>query len=80
MQRSRKTKKDMESFTFQTAWSHRDYSSLRRMDPASEALPDDVAALEAALIAERARQLETVGAEGFAESHQRRAYEKRHGA
>jgi len=30
----------------------------RRMDPASEALPDDVAALKAALIAERARRLE----------------------
>src|SRR5260370_40032540 len=28
------------------------------MDPASEALPDDVAALKAALIAERARRLE----------------------
>ena len=30
----------------------------RRMDPASEALPDDVAALKAALIAERARSSE----------------------
>jgi hypothetical protein len=28
------------------------------MDPASEALPDDVAALKAALVAERARRLE----------------------
>ncbi|HEY1453415.1 MAG TPA: IS66 family transposase, partial [Roseiarcus sp.] len=31
------------------------------MDPASEALPDDVAALKAALIAERARRLEVAG-------------------
>ena len=30
------------------------------MDPASEALPDDVAALKAALIAERARSLKVV--------------------
>ena len=29
--------------------------SMCRMDPASEALPDDVAALRAALVAERAR-------------------------
>ena len=36
----------------------RNYDSLRLMDPAPEALPDDVAALKAALIAERARRLE----------------------
>ena len=47
----------MESYAFQGASNRENYDSLPRMDPASEALPNDVAALKAALIAERARRL-----------------------
>ena len=48
----------MGSHAFWGASNHANCDSLRRMDPAPESLPDDAAALKAALIAERARGLE----------------------
>ena len=47
----------MGSHAFQGASNRENYDSLHPMDPAPEPLPDDVAALKAALVAERARSL-----------------------
>ncbi len=56
----------MRSRKPRSAWlrpaNREDYDSLRRVDPASEALLNDVDALKAALIAECARRLEVAAA------------------